>query len=114
MNEELITQLINELCTELGINNDTEDVEYQKLISKLNSAIRAIKRVINFPAYYTVGMIADYLDNYYDNIKDLTIYDYLQNGAEGELTHNENGTNRHWKSRRECFLGIVSFAESII
>ena len=57
-------------------------------------------------------MEKDYLDDYYDNVKDLTIYDYLQNGATGEVTHNENGTNRTWKSRRECFLGIVSFAES--
>ena len=112
MNEDLRTQLITELCTDLGIVNDTEDSEYQKLISKLNSAIRAIVREINFPAYYTTKMIADYLDIYYDNIKDLTLYDYLQNGATGELTHNENGTNRTWKSRRECFLGIVSFAES--
>ena len=112
MNENTLTQLIAELCTDLDITNSTEDAEYQKLISKLNSAIRAIIRVINFPAYYTEQMRKDYLDNYYDNVKDLTLYDYLQKGATGELTHNENGTNRTWKSRRECFLGIVSFAES--
>lgn len=110
MNEELMSQLIEELCEDLDI--DTEDPEYNKLISKLNSAVRAIKRVINFPKSYTEDMITDCLDEYYDNIKDLTLYDYLQNGATGELTHNENGTNRTWKSRRECFVGIVSFAES--
>lgn len=111
MSEELMAQLITELCIDLDISENTEDVEYKKLISKLNSAIRAIKRDINFPASYTEKMIKAYLDDYYDNIKDLTLYDYLQNGATGELTHNENGTNRTWKSRRECFLGIVSFAE---
>lgn len=113
MNEELMTQLIAELCEDLEIENDTEDSEYKKLISKLNSAIKAIKRVINFPASYTEEMEMDYLDDYYDNIKDLTLYDYLQNGATGELIHNENGTNRSWKSRRECFLGIDSFASSL-
>lgn len=112
MNENTLTQLIAELCTDLDIPNNTEDAEYKKLISKLNSAIRAIKRVIGFPASYTEQMVKDYLDNCYDNIKDLTIYDYLQNGATGELTHTENGINRTWKSRRECFLGIVSFAKS--
>lgn len=112
MNEELLTQLIAELCIDLEITNNTEDSEYKKLISKLNSAVKAIKRVINFPESYTEQMENDYLDNYYDNVKDLTLYDYLQNGATGELTHNENGTNRTWKSRRECFVGIVSFAES--
>lgn len=112
MNEELMTQLIEELCTDLGIPNDTEDAKFKKLMSKLNSAIKAIKRVIDFPDYYTEKMEADYLDKYYDNVKDLTLYDYLQNGATGEVNHNENGTNRTWKSRRECFLGIVSFAKS--
>lgn len=113
MNEELRTQLIAELCTDLGINNDTEDPKYQKLISKLNGSIRAIIREIGFPSYYTDEEIANYLDNYYDNIKDLTLYDYLQNGATGEITHSENGINRTWKSRRECFLGIVRFAKSL-
>ena len=112
MNENTLTQLIAELCEDLDIKNDTEDAEYKKLISKLNSAVKAIKRVINFRESYTEQMEKDYLDNYYDNVKDLTLYDYLQNGATGELTHNENGTNRTWKSRRECFVGIVSFAES--
>lgn len=112
MNENTLTELIAELCKDLDIVNNTEDAEYQKLISKLNSAIKAIKRAINFPACYTEQMVKDYLDDYYDNVKDLTLYDYLQNGATGELTHNENGTNRTWKSRRECFVGIISFAES--
>lgn len=112
MNEELLTQLIADLCTDLDIPENTEDSEYKKLISKLNSAIRAIIVEINFPSYYTDKMIKDYLDKYYENIKDLTLYDYLQNGATGEITHNENGISRTWKSRRECFLGINSFAKS--
>ena len=37
---------------------------------------------------------------------------FTHSGAEGEKTHNENGINRTWKSRRECFIGIVSFAKS--
>ena len=112
MNEDQRTELIAELCNDLDIRNNTEDPDYKILISKLNSAIKAIKRVINFPDSYTEEMERDYLDDYYDNIKDLTLYDYLQDGATGEVTHNENGTNRTWKSRRECFYGIVSFAES--
>lgn len=112
MNEDMMTELITELCNELDIAEDTEDVEYKKLISKLNSAVKAVKRVINFPKSYTENQIADYLDEYYDNIKDLTLYDYLADGATGEISHSENGINRTWKSRRECFLGIVSFAES--
>lgn len=111
MNEELMAQLIEELCTDLSIENNTESAKYKKLISKLNGAIKSVKREINFPKHFKEEEIMNQLDEYYDNIKDLTLYDYLQNGATGELTHNENGTNRTWKSRRECFLGIVSYAE---
>lgn len=113
MNEDMRTQLIAELCIDLGIDKDnTEDPEYKKLISKLNSSERAVIREIDFPSSYTEEMISKYLNKYYENIKDLTLYDYLQNGATGELTHNENGTSRTWKSRRECFLGINRFAKS--
>lgn len=111
LNKKTRDELIEELLVELDIKDDTEDVEYRKLISRLDSAVKAIKRVINFPESYNEQMEADYLDDYYDNIKDLTTYDYLQDGANGEVTHNENGTNRTWKSRRECFFGIVSFVE---
>lgn len=113
MNEELMAQLIAELCTDLGIDEtQTEDPKYKKLMSKLNSSIRAITREIGFPDYYKQEDISVYLERYYDNIKDLTLYDFLQNGATGEITHSENGINRSWKSRRECFLGVVRFAKS--
>lgn len=112
MNEEQRTELITELCDYLGINNNTEDKEYKKLISILNSAIRTVIKLINFPERYTEEMIKDYLKKYYDNIRDITIYDYLQDGAVGEISHSENGTSRTWKSRRECFIGIDSFAKS--
>lgn len=111
LNKKTRDEIIAELLVELNIQDDTEDIEYRKLISRLDSAVKAIKRVINFPERYNEKMEADYLDDYFDNIKDLTTYDYLQDGASGEVTHNENGTSRTWKSRRECFFGIVSFAE---
>lgn len=113
MNENTMEQLIKDLCTDLDIRENTEDPKYKKLISKLNSAIRMITRIIKFPPSYTEEMINNHLDKYYDNIKDLTLYDYLQDGATGEVTHNENGTNRTWKSRRECLVGISSFASTV-
>lgn len=115
MNDDTRNEIILDLCAVLGINStDTEADDYKLLIAKLNTAIRAIKSARNYPERYTPQMIADDLDNYYANIFDLTIYEYNQAGAEGEISHNENGTSRSYKSRRECFLGVDAFARNMI
>ena len=115
MNDDTRAEIINELCILLGIDDtQTEADDYKLLIAKLNNAIRAIKNARSYPASYTNKMIADDLDNYYENILDLTIYDYNQIGAEGEISHNENGTNRTYKSRRECFRGVIPFAKGLV
>lgn len=115
MNDDTRNEIIEDLCALLEIDSEqTEADDYKLLIAKLNTAIRAIKSARNYPASYTKRMIADDLDNYYTNIIDLTIYEFNQTGAEGEISHNENGTSRTYKSRRECFLGINSFAKGVI
>lgn len=115
MNDDTRADIIQELCTILGINSeDTEAEDYKLLIAKLNAAIRAIKGARDYPKSYTDKMIADDLDNYYANILDLTIYEYNQIGAEGEISHNENGTSRTYKSRLECFAGVVAFAKGLV
>ena len=115
MNDDTREEIIKDLCAVLGINSaETEADDYKLLIAKLNIAIRAIKAARNYPASWKPKAIADDLDNYYANIFDLALYEYNQAGAEGEISHNENGTNRTYKSRRECFLGVVSFASGIL
>jgi len=115
MNDDTKAEIILDLCAVLDIDSTkTEGDDYKLLIAKLNTAIRAIKSARNYPASYTPQMIADDLDNYYANIFDLAIYEYNQSGAEGEIIHNENGTNRSYKSRKECFLGVDAFARNVI
>lgn len=112
MNEQDYNDMLAELTAELS---DTEtEVDTAKLSSKLNNAIREVKLAVNYPRHYTAEDIAEDLKQYYGNIHDLTLYDYNQSGAEGEIQHNENGTNRTWKARRDCFNGIYSFAKSVI
>ena len=115
MNDDTRAEIILDLCAVLGINAEqTEADDYKLLIAKLNTAIRAIKSARNYPASYNDKKIADDLDNYYANIFDLTIYEYNQTGAEGEISHNENGTNRTYKSRTECFVGVIPFARRVM
>lgn len=113
MNDDTYAEIINDLCAVLGIDNSqTEASDYKLLIAKLNIAIRAIKSARNYPESWKPETIKNDLDNYYANIFDLTIYEYNQIGAEGEISHNENGTSRSYKSRRECFIGVVPFARA--
>ena len=112
MNEQDKEKMLEELITELS---DTEtEIDTAKLSSKLNNAIREVRLAVNYPPHFTEGEIASDLVQYYGNIHDLTLYDYNQTGAEGEITHNENGTNRTWRSRKECFNGIFRFARSVV
>lgn len=111
MNKQDKAAMLAELSVELA--DDATEVDTAKLTAKLNNAIRDVERAINYPSYYTKEMIESDLKQYYGNIHDLTIYDYNQIGAEGEVSHNENGTNRTWKSRKECFNGIVAFAKGL-
>lgn len=112
MNEQDKAQMLADLTAELT-DGETE-VDVAVLTLKLNNAIREVIRAINYPSYYSAQRISNDLVNYYGNIHDLTLYDYNQIGAEGESAHNENGTSRTWKSRKECFNGIVAFANGLI
>lgn len=112
MNEQDKALMLADLTAELS--SDATEVDTALLTAKLNNAIRDVIRAINFPPYYTAKQREDGLIKYYGNIHDLTIYDYNQIGAEGEVSHNENGTNRTWKSRKECFNGIVAFAQGLL
>lgn len=112
MNEQDREDMIAELTAELS--DEGTEIDLARLSSKLDNAIREVRLAVNYPAHYTEDEIEADLVQYYGNIHDLTLYDYNQAGAEGEISHNENGTNRTWKSRRECFIGIIKFAKSVI
>lgn len=106
--ESLINEILKDLKTELGLQ-DASDIAI--LSSKVKNAYREVKRTRNYPNTYTDDDIASDMENYYSNIRELALYDFNQVGAEGQTSHSENGYSRAWKSRRECFDGIVAFCK---
>ena len=104
--ELLINQILNDLRTELNLT-DSSDIKI--LSSKVRNAYRDVKRARGYQAYHSHTFIDNDMEQFYSNIHDLALYDYNQIGAEGETSHSENGTNRTWKDRKECFDGIVAF-----
>ena len=106
--EELQAELLEELQVEMKV----DETELPVLSIKLKNAIREVIASVNFPSYWEEDKKVEYTKlNYIGNIKDLTMYDYSLVGGEGELIHAENGTERTFKSRSDCFKGIVRFAD---
>lgn len=107
MIDEIKNAIIDELRIELsGDPSLSEDM----LNIKVDSAIREVKRVRNYPANYTDEMIEKDLAGFYSNIKNIALYDYNQIGIEGQSVSNENGENRTFVDRNTLFRGIIPFA----
>ncbi len=112
--------LQNEILVDLGyelslLDLDTNEAKKGReddvacLSSKIKNAIREVRSKRNYPEYFTEEQIEKDLKNLYSNIRGLALYDYNQVGAEGQTSHNENGTNRAWKSRNDCFIGVFAY-----
>lgn len=104
--EPLIEEIFEDLTTELGLVKETDKAV---LTSKVKNAYREVKRTRNYQSYHTQDFIDNDMNNFYSNIRELALYDYNQEGAEGQTNHSENGTSRVWKDRKECFNGITAF-----
>lgn len=104
--EPLIEEIFKDLTTELGLIKETDKAV---LTSKVKNAYREVKRTRNYQSYHTQDFIDNDMNNFYSNIRELALYDYNQEGAEGQTNHSENGTSRVWKDRKECFNGITAF-----
>lgn len=108
--EALQNEIFTDLSIELGI---TDNADMSVLKVKIKNAIREVKNARNYPSYYDDEKIKSDMENYYSNIKDIALYDYNQIGAEGQVSHSENGTSRAWKDRKECFNGIIPFVHTV-
>lgn len=104
--ESLIVEILEDLTTELGLK---EESDVAVLTSKVKNAYREVKRTRNYQPSHTQEFIDMDMENFYSNIRELTLYDYNQVGVEGQVSHNSNGTSRTWKDRKECLSGITAF-----
>lgn len=104
--ESLVNEILEDLKTELGL---TEESDLAALTSKVRNAYREVKRTRNYQSGHTQEFIDRDMEGFYSNIRELALYDFNQAGAEGQISHSENGTSRVWKERRECLNGVFAF-----
>lgn len=114
--DALQNEILVDLGTELGLLDLTtnealngKEQDAACLSSKIKNAVREVRNKRNYPEHFTEEQIAKDLKKHYSNIRELALYDFNQFGAEGQISHNENGTNRTWKSRNDCLIGVFAF-----
>ena len=107
--EGLQNELVADLKTELK-NDPNFDEDILKV--KVKNAIRDVRQRRNYGATtYKEDKIAEDLESYYSVIRNVALYDYNQSGAEGQISHDENGISRSWVSRDSLFNGVVAFVK---
>ena len=104
---EVATEVCRDLIIELGIR---EENNRTLLGTKVKNAVREVKKRRNYPSHFSEDDIQKDLSEFYSNIHDLALYDYNQIGAEGQISHSDNGTSRTWKDREECLKGVFAWA----
>lgn len=82
----------------------------QQIVSK---AVADCTRRRGYPAAYTAEMIAADIVQFESVAVDLSIYDYNKMGAEGESTHNENGTYRSYDTRQSVLRQILPLTKVV-
>lgn len=105
----MLAEILAELKIELGV---TETADIDLLTSKISGAIREIKLARKYKSKTDEYIATDML-NFYSNIKNLASYDYCLIGAEFQKAHNENGTNRTYANRSDCFTGVLPIANFV-
>ena len=114
MDENSIYQAV---CIRLGlfsVDSETEEITVTAdaktaviLHGIVAKAMIDCRKRRGYPGTYTEDMVATDEVNLESTAIDLAIYDYNKMGAEGESTHNENGTYRSYDTRQSILRQIL-------
>lgn len=108
--EELQDELLKDLKLEL-VDELHKEVDAAILSSKIKTAIRSVKRRRNYQKHHNTQFINEDMQNYYDVVRSLAVYDWNMRGAEGQVSHSENGINRSWIERDKILATVVPFVD---
>lgn len=105
--EEIINDLTAELCEEETFNQAVLAVKVKLAVKDLIS-----KRNYSATTWDEEKILAD-IEQFYSVIANVARYDYNTIGAEGELSHTENGISRTYVDRDSLFKGVHAFVSVI-
>lgn len=96
MIEAIVADLELELGDEVGYNEDV-------LTAKAKNVYREVKQARHYPSTYTDEMIASDMEQFYETVRNVTLFDYNQVGKDFEQSHTENSVTRTFMSRNGLF-----------
>lgn len=105
----LIKSIVDELTIELQATD--ENFSPSLLETKVKSACREVRNARNYPSTYSKDKIASDMEQFYSNIRNISLYDYNMVGGEFQTNLSENSTSRAWVSRESLFNGIIPIAK---
>lgn len=108
MNVGLREEIIAELTTELE-KDPTFDAALLK--AKVNDAYRKVRgrKAYHNTSYTEEQIEKDLYNRYFQDIKDVALYNYNKEGGEFEKSRNENGTSIAWHTEDEVLGNISAF-----
>lgn len=106
----LENDLLEDLKSELSVTDPKFKPEL--ITPKIKGAIREVKRARNYPKHYTESAIAEDLENYYSNIRNIALFDYNLIGGEFQESYSENGKSGSFVKRNSLFAGIIPLSRT--
>lgn len=102
------SEIVNDLTTELNT-----DPSFDKNVLAVKVRV-AVKELIEMRNYFATSMTDEQIENdierFYPQVMNVARYDYNMTGAEGEISHSENGIQRMYVDRNTFWRGVVPFA----
>lgn len=108
---DLLTAIAEELTTELGATQPT--ISSNVIEIKVKDAYRKVKkrRCYEYTSYSSNRIIQDLNDNYFQDIKDVALFNISQIGGYFETSHSENSISRVWRTEDAILGNIVAFVK---
>lgn len=100
---DMKSEITEKLKARLNLTDTTYDAVIDAIV---DSAINEIETIRNYPSDCSDEDIWSDMSRYFNNVLELSLYDFNQSGAEGETSHSENGISRVYKDRNACLKGV--------
>lgn len=109
MDEGMTISLEQEIIDDLTVELEIADENFNPTLlrSKVQNALREVKRARKYPDSYSDSRIERDMRDYYSNIRNIALYDYNTIGMEFQSSSGENSTNRVMIDRDKLFAGII-------